>query len=194
MCSLIASVEDGRIVRVQGDPDHPYTAGFACGKVNRDADLVNSPERIATPLRRAGAKGSGQFKPITWDEALDEITTKWKAIIAESGPQALLAFVIREGRNRQVRNMCDAIGHPVVRLRRRRIGPIIDEHIRPGEFRDLTEREVALLRKFSAGDSRSLPPKGGSHTALLAIHTPTTINVASSANEPPVNAASCANT
>ena len=84
-------------------------------------------------------------------------------IEAESGPQALLSFVIREGRNRQVRNMCDAIGHPVVRLRRRRIGPISDEHIRPGEFRELTEREVALLRKFSARDSRSLPPEGGSH-------------------------------
>ncbi len=54
MCSLIAHVEDGKIVRVQGDPDHPYTAGFACGKVNRDSDLVNSPERIATPLRRTG--------------------------------------------------------------------------------------------------------------------------------------------
>ena len=64
MCSLIASVEDGKVVRVQGDPDHPYTAGFACGKVNRDADLVNSPERIKTPLKRIGAKGSGQFKAI----------------------------------------------------------------------------------------------------------------------------------
>ena len=70
-----------------------------------------------------------------------------KVIDAESGQQALLSFVIREGRNRQVRNMCDAIGHPVVRLRRVRIGPITDEHIRPGEFRDLTPREVALLRK-----------------------------------------------
>ena len=59
MCSLIAHVEDGKIVRVQGDPDHPYTAGFACGKVNRDADLVNSPERIKTPLRRTGPKGVG---------------------------------------------------------------------------------------------------------------------------------------
>jgi pseudouridine synthase len=81
-----------------------------------------------------------------------------KVIEAENGQQALLSFVIREGRNRQVRNMCDAIGHPVVRLRRKRIGPIVDEHIRPGEFRDLTEREIALLRKFSTGDSRSLPP------------------------------------
>lgn len=92
MCSLIAHVDNGKVVRVQGDPDHPYTAGFACGKVNRDADLVNSPERIATPLRRSGPKGSGQFTPITWDEALDEIATRWKAIIAESGPEAILGY------------------------------------------------------------------------------------------------------
>ncbi|MGQ0581600.1 MAG: molybdopterin-containing oxidoreductase family protein [Reyranella sp.] len=92
MCSLIAHVEDGKVVRVQGDPDHPYTAGVACGKVNRDADLVNSPERILTPLRRSGPKGSGQFTPITWDAALDEITTRWKAIIRESGPLALLGY------------------------------------------------------------------------------------------------------
>src|SRR5688572_24932768 len=74
-----------------------------------------------------------------------------KIIEAESGPQALLSFVIREGRNRQVRNMCDAIGHPVARLRRVRIGPITDEHIRPGEFRDLTPAEVTSLRKSAAG-------------------------------------------
>jgi 23S rRNA pseudouridine2605 synthase len=73
-----------------------------------------------------------------------------KVIETESGSQAVLAFVIREGCNRQVRDMCDAIGHPVVRLRRIRIGPITDEHIRPGEFRDLTPQEVAALRKASA--------------------------------------------
>ena len=71
MCSLIASVEDGKVVRIQGDPDQPYTAGFACGKVNRDSDLVNSPERIKTPLKRSGPKGSGQFTPITWNQALE---------------------------------------------------------------------------------------------------------------------------
>ncbi len=92
MCSLIASVEDGKVVRIQGDPDQPYTAGFACGKVNRDSDLVNSPERIKTPLKRSGPKGSGQFTPIGWDQALDDISTRWKAIIKESGPLALLGY------------------------------------------------------------------------------------------------------
>jgi anaerobic selenocysteine-containing dehydrogenase len=92
MCSLLAHVEDGRLVRVTGDPDHEFTAGFACAKVNRDAELVHSPDRLRTPLRRTGAKGEGKFAPIDWDAALDEIVARWRAIIAESGPLALLGY------------------------------------------------------------------------------------------------------
>ncbi|MCC6469646.1 MAG: molybdopterin-dependent oxidoreductase [Alphaproteobacteria bacterium] len=92
LCSLLAHVENGKLVRVQGDPDQPFTAGFACAKVNRDAELVNSPQRLKTPLRRTGPKGEGKFVPITWDAALDEITGKWKSIIAESGPLAILGY------------------------------------------------------------------------------------------------------
>ena len=92
MCSLLADVEDGRVLRVRGDPGHSFTAGFACAKVNRDAELVHSPERLRTPLRRAGAKGEGRFEAISWDAALDEITARWRAIIAEWGPLALLGY------------------------------------------------------------------------------------------------------
>jgi anaerobic selenocysteine-containing dehydrogenase len=92
MCSLLAEVEGGRVVRIKGDPDQPFTAGFACAKVNRDAELVHSPERLQTPLRRTGAKGEGKFAPIGWDEALDEIVVRWRRIIAESGPLALLGY------------------------------------------------------------------------------------------------------
>jgi 23S rRNA pseudouridine2605 synthase len=70
-----------------------------------------------------------------------------KVIEGQGGDDALLSIAIHEGRNRQVRRMCEAIGHPVVRLRRVRIGPIHDEHIRPGEFRDLTPREVEALKR-----------------------------------------------
>ena len=92
MCSLIASVEGGRIVKIEGDPNQPYTAGFACAKVNRDMELVHSPDRLTRPMRRTGAKGEGKFAPIGWDEALDEIASRWKSIIAESGPSALLGY------------------------------------------------------------------------------------------------------
>lgn len=111
MCSLIAQVEDGKVVRVQGDPDHPYTAGFACGKVNRDADNVNSPQRVLTPLKRTGPKGSGQFKPVSWNEALDEITAKWKAIIRESGPLALLGYAYSAHQGLMNRGLVNGLFH-----------------------------------------------------------------------------------
>ena len=111
MCSLIAHVEEGKVVRVQGDADHPYTAGFACGKVNRDADLVNSPERLRTPLKRTGPKGSGQFAAITWDAALDEIAAKWKAIIKESGPLAILGYAYSAHQGLMNRGLVNGLFH-----------------------------------------------------------------------------------
>ncbi|MDP1967418.1 MAG: molybdopterin-dependent oxidoreductase [Reyranella sp.] len=111
MCSLIVHVDGGKVVRVQGDADHPYTAGFACGKVNRDADLVNSPERLATPLKRTGPKGSGQFKPITWDEALDEIAANWKAIIKSDGPLAILGYAYSAHQGLMNRGLVNGLFH-----------------------------------------------------------------------------------
>ena len=92
-----------------------------------------------------------------------------KTIEAQSGEDALLSIVIHEGRNRQVRRMCEAVGHLVVRLRRVRIGPIHDEHIRPGEFRDLTDREVAVLKRVAAtaGTSDKAPAR---HAARTTSH------------------------
>jgi 23S rRNA pseudouridine2605 synthase len=70
-----------------------------------------------------------------------------KIIDAPTGEQALVSITIHEGRNRQVRRMCEAVGHPVIRLRRVRIGPITDPHIRPGEFRDLSAKEISALKR-----------------------------------------------
>jgi anaerobic selenocysteine-containing dehydrogenase len=91
-CSLLASVEGGRIVKIQGDPEHPMTAGFACAKVNREHEWVHSPERVLTPLKRVGPKGDGRFQPIGWEQALDEIVMRWKAIFASDGPLAVLGY------------------------------------------------------------------------------------------------------
>jgi anaerobic selenocysteine-containing dehydrogenase len=111
MCSLLAHVEDGRIVKIQGDPDHPFTAGFACAKVNRDMDLVYSPERLTTPLRRSGPKGDGQFVPISWDQALDEIVARWKTIIAQSGPLAILGYAYSAHQGLMNRGLTNGLFH-----------------------------------------------------------------------------------
>ena len=111
MCSLLVQVEGGRVLRVAGDPEQPYTAGFACAKVNRDAELVHAPGRLATPLRRTGPKGSGQFEPIGWGRALDEIEARWKAIIAESGPLALLGYAYSAHQGQINRHLPNGLFH-----------------------------------------------------------------------------------
>ncbi|HEX6974430.1 MAG TPA: pseudouridine synthase [Vicinamibacterales bacterium] len=79
------------------------------------------------------------------------------ARVLPEGKGAILSLIISEGRNRQIRRMCEAVGHPVSKLRRVRIGPITDPHIRPGEFRDLDEKEVAALKRAAAKEPVTRP-------------------------------------
>jgi anaerobic selenocysteine-containing dehydrogenase len=91
-CSLVVSVEDGRLTSVTGNPDHPFTRGVICGKVREYAERVHSPLRVLTPLRRVGPKGAGGLVPISWDEAIATIAERWRAIIAADGAEAILPF------------------------------------------------------------------------------------------------------
>ncbi len=90
-CAMRVTVEDGRAVKVQGDPDHPPTHGSLCTKVSRYTERSYHPERVLTPLKRVGVKGSGQFAPVGWDEALSDITARLQAIAARD-PQAILPY------------------------------------------------------------------------------------------------------
>src|SRR5262250_1372823 len=85
-CSLVVTVDDGRLTSVTGNPDHPFTRGVICGKVREYA------ERVLSPLRGVGPKGSGDFVPITWDEAVETIAARWRAIIAADGGEAIVPF------------------------------------------------------------------------------------------------------
>jgi len=111
MCSLLVEVDGDRIVKISGDPEQPFTDGFACAKVNRDAEVVHSPLRVKTPLRRTGAKGSGQFQPITWAQAIDEIEQRWKAIIAKDGPLALLGYAYSSHQGQINRHLVNGFFH-----------------------------------------------------------------------------------
>ena len=91
-CSLEVTTENGRLVDVTGNPAHPFTQGVICGKVREYAERVHSPLRVLRPLKRVGPKGEGDFVPISWDEAIDTIATRWRAIIRESGGEAILPF------------------------------------------------------------------------------------------------------
>ncbi len=90
-CSLTVTVDAGRIVKIRGSRANPYTAGVLCAKVPAFfPGLVHGAGRLTRPLRRAGARGSGRFEPIGWDEALDLIHDRVQAVIAEHGPEAVL--------------------------------------------------------------------------------------------------------
>jgi anaerobic selenocysteine-containing dehydrogenase len=92
-CALITTVENGRAVRIQGDPDHPFTAGFLCAKVNRYLERTYHPERLLHPLKRMGKKGRGEFARVSWDEALRDIAARLRAIAdGPHGPQAILPY------------------------------------------------------------------------------------------------------
>ncbi|RME35296.1 MAG: molybdopterin oxidoreductase family protein [Gammaproteobacteria bacterium] len=91
-CAMLFEVEEGRLTGVRGNPDHPMTRGGLCVKLKDYEKRHHHPDRLLYPLRRTGARGSKEFTRISWDEALDEITGRWQAIIAESGPEAILPY------------------------------------------------------------------------------------------------------
>ncbi len=110
-CSVLVTVEAGQVVHTVGDPAHPFTRGFLCGKVNRYAERVHSPERVLTPLRRIGPKGEGQFAPTTWDGALDEIVSRWQALMARYGSEALAGYAYSAHQGLVNRNFTQALFH-----------------------------------------------------------------------------------
>ena len=92
-CAMLVTVENGRAVRVAGDPDHPFTRGFLCTKVNNYEQRTHSEDRIRTCLRRIGAKGEGRFEEISWDEALDEIASRFRELAdSTEGAQTILPY------------------------------------------------------------------------------------------------------
>lgn len=91
-CGLVTEVVDGRAIKLGGNPNHPVTQGWLCAKVRPYLNFVYHPDRLKYPLRRVGAKGSGQWQRISWNEALAEIGERWQAIIQEYGAEAILPY------------------------------------------------------------------------------------------------------
>ena len=90
-CAIRVTVQDGKAVKVQGDPDHPPTHGALCTKVSRYPERTYHAERVLHPLKRSGPKGSGQFVRVSWAEALADIAARLTTIAARD-PQAVLPY------------------------------------------------------------------------------------------------------
>ena len=91
-CATLVEVKDGRAVRFAADPNHPITNGWLCAKVRPYLDRVYAPDRLQHPLRRVGPKGSDRWARCSWEEAIAEITERWRGIIAEDGAAAILPY------------------------------------------------------------------------------------------------------
>ena len=87
-CGIVATVEDGRVIRIGGDPDHPVTKGFLCYRTNHFLTTQYAPDRLTSPLLRK----NGELTPVSWDEALDFVAGRLTAIRAESGPAAIFHY------------------------------------------------------------------------------------------------------
>jgi anaerobic selenocysteine-containing dehydrogenase len=87
-CAMLVSVEGGRAIGIRGNPDHPPTHGALCTKVSRYVERTYHPDRLLRPMKRVGPKGSGRFAPVTWDEALDDIAARLKAVAGADGANA----------------------------------------------------------------------------------------------------------
>ncbi|GGG04152.1 molybdopterin oxidoreductase family protein [Paenibacillus abyssi] len=91
-CGLLIHKEDGKIVKIDGDPAHPVTKGKICNKVRHMAERIYDAERLQYPLKRIGKKGENRFERISWEEAMDTISSKWKTLITAEGAESILPY------------------------------------------------------------------------------------------------------
>ena len=91
-CSMVTTVRDGVAIKVHGNPAHPQTGGALCAKVARYPERTYHPDRVLQPMRRVGPKGAGQFEPVSWDVALDDIAARLGDLVARGLQQSVLPY------------------------------------------------------------------------------------------------------
>lgn len=97
-CGVLAHIKDGKLVKIEGDPEHPWNRGRLCARVLAMTQYVDHPDRLRHPLKRAGERGEGKWERISWDEAFDLIEEKMNAIRKEHGPESMI-FNVGTGRD-----------------------------------------------------------------------------------------------
>ncbi len=110
VCGMIGYVKDGRLLKVEGNPKDPNSRGYLCARGQASLNHLYHPERLLYPLKRVGERGEGKWKRISWDEALDEIAEKLKAVRDSGHPEE---FAFHQGRQRSkdaLKRFLDAFG------------------------------------------------------------------------------------
>ena len=158
-CGIVATVEDGHVVSVAGDPAHPVTRGFLCFRTSRYPDLLAGPARLRQPLLRK----NGQLVPVSWDEALATAASWLKTVRAESGPEAV--FHYRSGGSLGLLKQ-------IADLFFDQFGPVT------GKVGDICSGagEAAQIEDFGTSDSNALHDLRNSRHILLWGKNPTVSN------------------
>jgi anaerobic selenocysteine-containing dehydrogenase len=135
-CSWLVDVDDqGRLSRLRGNPEHPFTRGSLCAKTNPYLQLLAQEDRLKVPMKRSGTKGSGRFEPITWEEAIDLMAQACQKAMTEEGPESIWPYwgtgsvgmiqglgggsqrlFHRMGASEHDANICSVAGHGGMRL------------------------------------------------------------------------------
>ena len=155
-CGWVVETDDkGVAVRMRGDKDHPFSAGELCPKVNRFLDRVYHPDRILTPLRRVGAKGSGEFEPVTWEVALRDVGERLANLVNLHGGESVLPF-------------SDAGNQSVLSLQG--ISSRFFNHIGASRLlRNICGPTVGAGLSMTNGNGKSLDPMEIEHSRLIVL-------------------------
>ncbi len=111
-CGLLAKVKDGRVVKLEGNPEHPHSKGNLCPRGQSGLMNTYDPDRVLTPLIRVGQRGEGKFRKATWDEALDLVAGKMKEIKDKYGPEAMVFSSTHNLSQPLFENLLGAFGSP----------------------------------------------------------------------------------
>jgi anaerobic selenocysteine-containing dehydrogenase len=105
-CPIVGYIEDGRLAKIEGQPNSIRTEGLVCSKAQAGINQVYDPDRILYPMRRTGARGEGKWKRVSWDEALDELGARLKKLRDDGHPEK---FMFHYGRTATPRSSCSTM-------------------------------------------------------------------------------------
>ena len=111
-CGVLAKVEDGKVVKLEGNPDHPHSRGKLCARGQSGLMTTYDPDRLLTPLVRAGKRGEGKFRRATWEEALDIVAENMLKIKQKYGPEAMVFSSTHNLSQVQFENLLNGFGSP----------------------------------------------------------------------------------
>ncbi|MBQ0065192.1 MAG: molybdopterin-dependent oxidoreductase, partial [Firmicutes bacterium] len=140
-CGLLLTIEGNEIIKIQGDPEHPLFDGGICSKMRKNYLSLYDEKRITSPLKRIGRKGEGKFKKISWEEAIEEITSHWKNNLEQYGPNSIVGISSSGTMGLLQKNIVDALFH---KMGARQVEMTLCSGAKQAAYKSMTEGKGAM--------------------------------------------------